>query len=294
VQSSPSNILNCPNDSFASVMAFESDETKITTKITNLKAGGDTAIDMGAKWGLALLDPAAQPAVTSLISKGKISADLAGRPFAYDDKDTMKVMVLMTDGQNTRSYSTKPAYRTGFSGLITDLSDNKMYYYDASKSGSSKWYSFSSSSWQTEPCYCKTTTTTTGSGWNKKTTTTTTVYGKTEIQYETLWAQYSLQYAVETYLGKPYNNATALYNTMAVQSEFTDKDTNLHNICTTAKASTRGVMVFTIAVDAPSAGASVLKDCATSESTYYNVDSSQLDQAFAEIAANINSLRLTN
>ncbi|MGO4851440.1 TadE/TadG family type IV pilus assembly protein [Phaeovulum sp. W22_SRMD_FR3] len=293
VQSSPSNILNCPNDGFASVLAFESTQSTITTKINNLVAGGDTAIDVGAKWGLALLDPAAQGVVTSLIGKLKISGDLAGRPFAYDDKDTMKVMVLMTDGQNTRSYSTKPAYRTGFSGLITDKSDNKMYYYDPNKSGSYKWYNLSSSGgWQTEPCYCKTT-----SSYNRytgKTTYTTTTYGKTEWQYEDLWASYSLQYVIETWLGKPYNNATALYNTMAVQSEFTDKDGNLEAICDLAKDKTRGVLIFTIAVDAPTAGANVLKDCATSEGTYYNVDSSQLDQAFSEIAANINSLRLTN
>lgn len=292
VQSSPSNILNCPNAGFASVLAFESTQSTITTKINNLVAGGDTAIDVGAKWGLALLDPAAQGVVTSLIDKLQISGDLAGRPFAYTDKDTMKVMVLMTDGQNTRSYSTKPAYRTGFSGLITDLSDNKMYYYDPNRSGSYKWYSFSSGSWQTEPCYCKTTSS--YNWYTGKTTYTTTTYGKTDIQYETLWNQYSLQYVVETWLGKPYNNATALYNTMAVQSEFTDKDSNLKTICDLAKDKTRGVMIFTIAVDAPSAGATVLKDCATSESTYYNVDSSQLDQAFSEIAANINSLRLTN
>lgn len=157
------NIMNCPNATMASVLAFSNNQTTINSKINGLTPGGDTAIDMGARWGLALLDPAARPALTSMISKTWASSDLAGRPFDYDDgtkamdETAMKVLVLMTDGQNTRSYSTKPAYRTGASGFVstvsaTAISDssnstywNGLYYYDASRS--KPYYSFRYAKW---------------------------------------------------------------------------------------------------------------------------------------------------
>jgi Flp pilus assembly protein TadG len=95
---SSSGILNCPENTMAAVLPFGNDETTISNKIGALTAGGDTAIDMGAKWGLALLDPTAQPVVNGLITDDLVSTDLTGRPFSFDDTETMKVLVLMTDG----------------------------------------------------------------------------------------------------------------------------------------------------------------------------------------------------
>lgn len=288
------NIENCPNDSFASVLAFSNNETTLKNKINALTAGGDTAIDMGARWGMALLDPAARPAVSSMIAKNWVSSDLSGRPFDYNDgtkniSDTaMKVLVLMTDGENTRSYSTKPAYRTGPSDFVSSASSTafgtdstswtKLYYYDPSRSKPyyslyyQKWYYAYQMPNQLYP-----------------------------ISWETIWSKnYTLQYVIQTFLYPPLrsissaNTTRSIYNDMAVQSEFADKDTALKALCTTAKDRNHEITIFTVAVNAPAAGKAILRECATADSYAYEVTAGGLSDAFASIASAINALRLTN
>ncbi|WP_372840233.1 hypothetical protein [Phaeovulum sp.] len=276
--SSSNAIINCPENSMAAVLPFANKQSVLTDKINSLTAGGDTAIDMGAKWGLALLDPAAQPVVTSLAASNVISSDMAGRPFEYTDQNTMKVLLLMTDGQNTRTFSTKAAYRSGSTGLVstkstTDLSTDYLYYYVP---GITKpYYSFKYNRWYKESQITN---------------------ADFPITFETLWntKKYTLQYALNAFLGVPYNNASTLYNQMAEQSEFDDKDTNLAAICTAAKNRDRNIVIFSLAVDAPSAGQTVLRNCATAPAYFWSVTASELDTAFAGIASAINSLRLTN
>lgn len=297
------NVNNCQEAGFAEVMAFGNVQKDLKDKIDALVAGGDTAIDFGAKWGLALLDPSARPALDKMIEKGWASADLSGRPFDYqkanplpEDVDVMKVLVLMTDGQNTRSYSTKPEYRSGPSGLVstrnaTDIgpgiSKQYLYYHDPSRAR--PYYSFYDNSWKYAYQVSGT---------------------KYPITYETLWtkrhpiydrygrktgeAPMTMQHVVWEYLGVPNNNRSALYDKMAHQSEFGDKDTDLRALCAKANANTHKIKVFTIAVDAPDEGEAVLSDCATNESYYYPVNSADLSTAFASIASAINALRLTN
>jgi Flp pilus assembly protein TadG len=283
------NIDNCDEDVDAEVLAFANNRTKIKTKISALEDGGDTAIDFGAKWGLALLDPDARKILDKMITKGWADSDLEGRPFDYPkanpsdtDVDSMKVLVLMTDGQNTRSYSTKSQYRKGNSGLVSSKSataigsssdDEKLYYYDPSRS--KPYYSFDSRSWK----YAS--------------QVPSKLY---DIKYETLFGSknFTLQHVIWEYLGEPNNNRTSLYAQMAHQSEFGDKDTDLETICTKAKDSDHKVFIFTIAVDAPSAGEAILKKCATSPSYYFPVKSADMATAFATIASSINALRLTN
>ncbi|MBW6507758.1 MAG: hypothetical protein K0B00_13575 [Rhodobacteraceae bacterium] len=276
--SSSGGIHNCPENTMAAILPFANNKTTLTNKINALTAGGDTAIDMGAKWGLALLDPAAKPVVDSLIAGNLVSSDLGERPFSYSNQNTMKVLVLMTDGQNTRTFSTKPEYRSGPSGLVstrsaTDLSTSYLYYYDPSRS--SPYYRISDGKWYSEKNVSGT---------------------KYPITYETLWGykKYTLQYALKNFLGKPKNDATALYGQMAEQAQFSDKDANLKSVCDAAKHRDRNVMIFTIAVDAPSAGRDVLEDCATAPAYAWSVTAAELDTAFAGIASAINSLRLTN
>ena len=295
---------NC-KETTAAVLAFANNKTTIDTYIKALRPEGDTAIDVGARWGLALLDPAARPAVNSMITKGWASSDLSGRPFDYDDgnrnvdETAMKVMVLMTDGQNTRSYSTKPAYRTGASGFVStrsatafpatsvypansrsdERSDwNALYYYDESQP--KPYYSMRYDKWLS------------GSE----------IWGtKYPISWETIWAKnYSLQGFIEHFYERAKSEISAantnakLYADMAIQSEFSGKDTALEAICTAAKDDSRNIVIFTVAVDAPEEGKAILRRCATAETYAYEVSALDLTNAFASIASAINSLRLTN
>ncbi|MEC8197117.1 MAG: hypothetical protein VX228_12600, partial [Pseudomonadota bacterium] len=80
------------------------------------------SIDTGMKWGTALLDPAFQPVVSSMIDSsnadsGAVPQIFEGRPFAYGNHESLKIVVLMSDGQNTRQHFVTDNYRTGNSNV---------------------------------------------------------------------------------------------------------------------------------------------------------------------------------
>ncbi|HEY0276570.1 MAG TPA: pilus assembly protein TadG-related protein [Paenirhodobacter sp.] len=288
-------IENCIETAHANVLAFSGDQTTIETRINGLTPGGDTAIDVGARWGFALLDPAMRPALTRMIATDPTRSDLAGRPLDYGDGDgdisrsSMKVLVLMTDGENTRSYSTKPTYRTGASGFYSTSGTTS---FGPSGTGWSSLYYMIDDN-RAKPYYKMSNKT-----WYAKSSITGTL---SSIDWKTIWGKgYTLQYVINTFVYPPKAAATTgvsktgIYSDMAIQSEFSQKDTALHNLCATAKAASRGIYVFTVAVNAPEDGVNILRDCATEDGYAYNVTASGLTDAFTSIAAAISALRLTN
>ncbi|WP_417808612.1 TadE/TadG family type IV pilus assembly protein [Thioclava sp.] len=306
--SSTTGINNCPNSSYASVLAFEDDEDHVIDKIDDLEPGGDTAIDVGARWGLALLDPSARPVTQELIDKDKIGSAQSVHPMDYAvdgapaDETALKILVLLTDGQNTRSFSTKMAYRQGASGFYSARSSSSfstsnddyyaLYWHSSEREASGKddYYSFATGDWvkenETGYWYYK-------NGWRFKNA------DAESITWQTIWGKnYTLQYFVQKFLypaRKAENNNTSqsdIYDEMAIQSQFSTKDTNLNDICTLAKS--KGIRIFTLAVDAPDSGAAVLSSCATGPGYAYEVTSDDMTDAFSSIASSINALRLTN
>lgn len=87
----------CPEDDTA-IMYAQSDIATLQTYIESLRMHDGTGTHYGMKYGLALLDPASQPAFAHLNSKGEIPAAFKDRPAAWDDVHTAKYVVLMTDG----------------------------------------------------------------------------------------------------------------------------------------------------------------------------------------------------
>lgn len=71
------------------------------------------------------------------------------------------------------------------------------------------------------------------------------------------------------------------------------QDLNTLAVCTELKA--RGVLIYSIAFQAPTSGAALMRGCASSPSHYFNADTSQLAAAFQGIGSNIQTqaLRLT-
>jgi len=53
------------------------------------------------RWGAALLDPSSRWLNEALANNGTIAPQYANRPAEWDDGDTLKVVVLMTDGMIT-------------------------------------------------------------------------------------------------------------------------------------------------------------------------------------------------
>lgn len=77
---------DCPDD--AEVIALSTDKQKLKQAVDRYKAKGNTAGHLGALWGSYLLSPH---------WSGVFGAQSA--PVAYDDRKTVKAMVLMSDGQ---------------------------------------------------------------------------------------------------------------------------------------------------------------------------------------------------
>ncbi|NSX53907.1 TadE/TadG family type IV pilus assembly protein [Parasulfitobacter algicola] len=125
------------------IIPVSMNEAALRTAIYGYTAGGWTATDHGAKWGVALLDPDTQPTITALqsfqngpelidnnrntprigykysnsvlfnpnrkISPQAVSPWISNRPAPYQNSDTKKVLVIMSDGANTRQYELKTA-----------------------------------------------------------------------------------------------------------------------------------------------------------------------------------------
>ena len=96
------NTTSCPSSDFQEVTAMSQDRSALLSQIDQFEPYTMTSIFLGMKWGLALLDPSAR----SLVGPGADAA-FAGRPAAYstdaNPNDTRKVLVVMTDGQNTET-----------------------------------------------------------------------------------------------------------------------------------------------------------------------------------------------
>lgn len=107
--------LSCHTDEWREVVAFEHSPTAMETKIGTLLAKGDTAIDIGLKWGVALLHHEAEPVITSLIGDGEVSQNFSGRPYNPATTSSSKFVVLMTDGQNTNHHHLYDEYKPGHS-----------------------------------------------------------------------------------------------------------------------------------------------------------------------------------
>lgn len=70
------------------------------------------------------------------------------------------------------------------------------------------------------------------------------------------------------------------------------KDTRMNNICSAAKGNE--VLIFTIGFEVTDSNATKLTNCATSAGHFFRVEGDKLSDAFASIAAQLNSLRLTH
>lgn len=261
--------VECQESAATTMMAWATSESALTTRIGQLTAYGDTAIDIGMKWGVALLDPALRPVVTDRIAAGKVSGDISGRPFNYGDAEAMKVVVVMTDGENTNTYAVKDPYRTGNSPLRRGANGTDYYYHNRA-STSYDYYNTSNNTWYRL------------SDIGGSTTTYT---------WQQVWAKHTIQYFDNRYVKEIFGSSSGMYNAAVQRTSYGSKDSQLLATCSAAKA--QGIVVFAIGFEAPDAGRTVLRNCATSDAFYYDAAGLSIADAFAGIASAINALRLT-
>lgn len=93
----------CPRFSYERITPFSQNATALKNQINSLQPRAGTSIFLGMKWGVAMLDPSFRSISDPLVTDGVIDAKFSGRPVKFDEPETLKTVILMTDGQNAAS-----------------------------------------------------------------------------------------------------------------------------------------------------------------------------------------------
>ena len=108
--SNPISNPGCPQQTFERIMPFEDTKSTLKNRIDQYQARANTSIHLGMKWGVAMLDPDFRNVNVWLANNNKIENTFRVRPVDYDDDETLKTIVLMTDGQNVNTTRIQPWY----------------------------------------------------------------------------------------------------------------------------------------------------------------------------------------
>jgi hypothetical protein len=113
------------------------------------------------------------------------------------------------------------------------------------------------------------------------------------LSYADLWAYTTPKYVADNIYGPLMGESAARnewYYPVIDDVGYGTKDARTRSVCEAAKE--QGVIVFAIGFEAPDAARVVLKDCASSDSHYFDVQGLEIRDAFAAIATSIRQLRL--
>lgn len=263
---SATNIIRLPNNN----------GTTLKAQINALTAIGATSINAGMKWGMTLLDPASRGV---LAATAQMPAAFAGRPFDYTDKDSMKIIVLMTDGQHFAEERLNPGFRTETAPIWRSTGDGQYSIRHATRPGPNKYWVPHLTVWQ-------------ATAWNSGA-------GTDQLEWDQVWAAQRMSYVAWQFYGRALGtdggSMLAAYhaamNAFRTQTATTDMDDQLQAVCAMAKD--RDVIIFGIAFEAPEGGQTQIANCASSEAHYFNAQGLEIASAFNSIANNITQLKLT-
>ncbi|SFI49404.1 TadE/TadG family type IV pilus assembly protein [Celeribacter neptunius] len=261
----------CDPDSGNNILPLSDSLDTIKSKIAGLSADGNTSIDLGVKWGAALLDSSAQTLTSALVTSGEVSAGMSDRP--YDSSNSsLKVMVVMTDGVNTTQYYMPDSYRTGYSDIY-QAADGKLSFETRSSACyySHCWYVPSTGSYVS-------------SVWGGN--------NAVQLTWEEVWSRITVEnHAYTRYQASRYSSDYYFWTgATRVGVNNATKNARLDAICSAAKE--KGILVFTIGFEAPTDAEAALKSCASSDAHYYDVDGLEIADAFSAIATKVTELRL--
>ncbi len=309
----------CPGEAHREIMPWSTDRAALKDYIDDLTATGNTSTDIGMKWGAALVDPSTRSVLTSMIASGDVGMELLGRPYDYNSGNSMKVIVVMTDGAHTSQYYMGD-HREGLSFVWRWVDDNTgdvhySIWWDGDDSTPitnptgqhtycDQWDHGTCLDWDTGPnpefwfhavSYDGITNT---YGWRKN------PYdgnqgggnnGATQMTWPEVWAEIPPEYFSDEVLYEMESLTFNERNTYewAIDSKGkSTKDSRFDSICEAVKD--EDVIVFSIGLEVSSSNASRLASCATTPSHYYDVDNLDIGAAFQSIASQINQLRLVH
>lgn len=305
---------SCFTEDRAEIMPYSFNEADLHAKIESLDADGNTSGHLGMKWGAALLDPEFQAVATSLIDAELIDDSLTEIPASYTESETLKVIVMMGDGQNTTSYffDDNGSYRGPNSDLHQvrwqEMEFKYAYHiykhtikYDESKCSKSKWNCIYEASGEEKSAdflhdrYDNRYWNIQQGKWiseydfNRLDETLEGFISSEALDWEEAWGRMSPDYYYDiTGNSGPWNDYVS-----SNREDGSDKDGNMRKICTATK--NKGVVVYTIGFEISRGGTAEreLKACASSTAHYYRAEGVNINDAFNSIASNVVNLRLT-
>ncbi|MCE8420513.1 pilus assembly protein TadG-related protein [Rhodovulum sulfidophilum] len=93
----------CPEDDTA-IQYAQNDAAALDAFLDDLRLHDGTGTHYAMKYALGLLDPSSNAAFRHLAAEGLVPAEFVDRPAAWDDPETAKYIVLLTDGRITEQY----------------------------------------------------------------------------------------------------------------------------------------------------------------------------------------------
>lgn len=259
----------------------------LNASIDSLTAIGATSINAGMRWGLAFLDPSMNSIYREFIAAGQMPASTQNRPLPFNDPDVLKVIVLMSDGENfaeervnanfrggTPVQTAPTAARSALSPIWVGTDGNYSIFHTG-RSDATDHYVPHLNTWRATP-------------WINSSNTGSA----TNLTWGQVWERVRMSWVAYQLYARPgmmtYANAMAMFRT---QTPIADMNTQLQTVCSTAR--TNNVVVYTIAFEATTNGQTQLRNCATTTSRYYTASTTTISQVFASIAGNISKLKLT-
>ncbi|SHJ39557.1 Flp pilus assembly protein TadG [Shimia gijangensis] len=280
----------CPVRASSAILPFQNNISTLQAYINGMSAGGNTSIDMGMKWGVALLDPSSRIAIGGLIDQGLVSGDFSNRPVEYSNTDVLKIAIVMSDGYNTDQYMLNPSLREGNSDVWYNAEEGKYSVYHSN--GTPMYYWPHDDSWNDHP-YGNGThqACSTDSNGIENCATQTEDGTAVRLTYPELFNQVSLKWNAE-YNYEFTSSAWADWVTSAFSKlETAAKNQFTNHICDAAKD--EGIFVYSIGFEAPRQGKRVLERCASTPNHFFEADGAEIGDAFDAISVSIRQLKLT-
>ncbi|WP_280114437.1 pilus assembly protein [Roseibium hamelinense] len=115
----------CPKDS-SKVLLNTNNQSALESAIDAIELSDGTGMDIGALWGAKVLSGS---------MRGNLGGDFSDRPADFDDEETLKVAVIMTDGEITAQF--RPTYDPGANSHINSGFERQTIYSKGGKNTSS-------------------------------------------------------------------------------------------------------------------------------------------------------------
>lgn len=288
----------CQKGSYGAILPHSVSLTDLQGKINSLNAQGNTAIDLGVKWAAALLDPSTTAITNDLIADSVLDSQVEDRPVPYSDVETIKVMVVMTDGENTTQYDLKPEFKNTMAPVwySEDEKEYSSFFQSRADAGEAPYWIPATYSDGSPRTY-----------WSSGNEYGSRTYGRWEwnvsgsdamqMAHSEVFDTFSVRF-ISNYLfwtddnyggvrtqRDSYKYAVESYTTANPADTYTEK------VCDQLIAN--NVVIFSIAFEAPSRGRDLMQYCASQPGNYFDVAGADIEQAFSSIADKIQQLRLT-